>query len=136
MLCYVPLTFQTTNSLESYTIHILDGDIDKLIFDCQPKDDKFGNKTFSPGAHYAWTFRRDFFDTTKYIGHFYWMGTDDQVISEIDFHVFDNLVAEECGTNVFRVNNCYWLVKMNGFYFARDVPTNWKLKYVWAKNDL
>ncbi|KAI3780503.1 hypothetical protein L2E82_10484 [Cichorium intybus] len=135
MLCVISFVSSSNsgeiNILEPYTVHIIDWEIANLIVHVQSKDNDLGNHTMTIHDAFHWKFRRNFGETTEFIGNFYWMTLDNQVYQEVDFQVFNNDIADECG-NKLSENHCYWFVTTVGFYFAKGSPSGWVLKYTWG----
>lgn len=102
-----------------------------MVAHISSKDTDFGNKTMTINDAFRWNFRRNFDESTMFRGEFFWMNPDGSVYREVDFHVFDKDVAAECGQSIVKDHKCFWMVDDVGFYFARDAPYGWLLKYNW-----
>nr|XP_043626147.1 S-protein homolog 2-like [Erigeron canadensis] len=124
-------SFRPITSFEPYTVQVIDSRVDQLVVHVFSADDDLGNKTLGINDAFHWNFRMNSPETTSYKGEFFWMNPDGTPLKEVDFIVFDKNVAVECGQNIFKTNRCFWNVTDAGFYFAKDDPSNWKLKYSW-----
>ncbi|MFS7970325.1 putative plant self-incompatibility S1 [Helianthus anomalus] len=120
-----------TSSFETYTVEVIDGKIEHLMFHIASKDTDFGNKTMTINGTFRWKFRRNFDESTLYRGEFFWMNADGTPLQEVDFNIFNKDVARECGQSILVDHKCFWLVTDTGFYFAKDTPGNWVFKYKW-----
>ncbi|CAH1422996.1 unnamed protein product [Lactuca virosa] len=112
-------------------MHIIDSEIQNLIVHVLSKDNDLGNYTMTINDEFHWDFRRNFGETTEFSGHFYWMTSDNQIYQEVEFSVFNNHIADECGNKLLKTNKCFWLVKSDGFYFAKGSPSDLMFKYTW-----
>lgn len=121
------------NFLELYTVFIVDGQINNLKVHCKSGEDDIGDKKLTVPQYFHWTFRMNFVGTTLYVCDFRWMTSNDNVLKNKTFDVFDMRISFMCGER-FDVNNCYWLVREDGFYFAKDdrpFPDGWQFMYNW-----
>ncbi|KAJ0454041.1 putative plant self-incompatibility S1 [Helianthus annuus] len=123
-----------TASFETYNMEVIDGKIEHLTFHISSKDTDFGNKTMTTNGTFRWSFRRNIGETTSFRGEFFWMNADGTPLQEVDFTIFNNDVAAECGQDIRVDHNCFWLVTDTGFYFSKDTPGNWVFKYKWPLN--
>ncbi|PWA56282.1 plant self-incompatibility protein S1 family [Artemisia annua] len=99
---------------------------------CFSKNSDLGNKTMSYNENFSWEFREGIGDSTVFTGIFFLMDPNNNVSKKVDFNVFDKGIAERCRGNIFVERKCFWLVKEDGFYFAKDKPSDWQLMYGWG----
>lgn len=119
--------------LDLYTVFIMDGEIDNLKVHCKSGDDDIGDKSLVVPQYFHWTFRMNIVGTTRFYCDFRWMTGNDTVLKEKTFDVFNMRIMFMCGER-FDVNNCYWLVRQDGFYFANDdkpFPDGWQFMFNW-----
>ncbi|PWA63285.1 Kinesin, motor domain-containing protein [Artemisia annua] len=108
---------------------IMDEGIQNLLVHVSSKNKDLGNRTLSSNGKFNWEFREGIGDSTVFKGNFFWMNPDNTPLKELDFNVFDTFVAERCRGNIFVERKCFWLVKQDGAYFAKDNPSDWQLMY-------
>ena len=110
-----------------YTVHIISRlptvtDYSKntppLTVWCQSKNDDLGIHTIYQDQEINWSFKPNLFLTTLFFCHFYWADDD------TSFTVYDNRLSGHCK---FMANsfNCFWEVRMNGFFLSGD-NKSWK----------
>ncbi|KAJ9553298.1 hypothetical protein OSB04_017343 [Centaurea solstitialis] len=119
--------------LDQYEVHIIDGDVNNLDARCKSKDDDLGNQRMAPNQFFHWKFRQNIFQTTLFHCDFQWTTHHNQEVKNKSFIVFDFGVANICG-NQDIINNCYWLVRADGFYISKTnkpFPTGWRFMYSW-----
>ncbi|PWA37856.1 plant self-incompatibility protein S1 family [Artemisia annua] len=116
-----------------YTVFVMDGEIDNLKAHCRSGDDDIGEKSLTVPQYFHWTFRMNIIGSTRFICNFRWMADENTVLKDKTFDVFNIRIMYRCGER-FDVNNCYWLVRKDGFYFAKDdkpFPDGWQLLFNW-----
>jgi hypothetical protein len=92
------------NNSQIFRVHIFSG------------DDDLGFHNLKVNEKFFWHFSKNFWNTTKFYGHFWWGDT-----KERSFAVFDQRISSKCGTARLDSNVCWWLVKEDGFYLADEV---------------
>ena len=94
----------------------------------QSKDDDLGNRTVIFKDYTKWYFCKK--AGTLFYAHFYWNSRT------AFFDVYDVQTAEDyCeDINPFKRQNCYWLVREDGFYLSRHYkpfPRDWYKLHDW-----
>ncbi|KAK4342862.1 hypothetical protein RND71_038678 [Anisodus tanguticus] len=115
-----------------YEVHItnnLPNNTKPLTIHCKSGDDDLGHKVLQKNEEFSFSFRRKvIIGSTLYFCHFWW-DKKNKV-----FDVFNNHIAEkDCGNVNPNLNECYWLVQADGFYFGAHrypPPPYWK-KETW-----
>ncbi|KAI3451076.1 hypothetical protein Pfo_007741 [Paulownia fortunei] len=77
---------------------------------CASKDDDLKTYLIDPLGQLSWRFCMNFWRTTKYFCHFWWLHKDRA------FEVFNAGLSSSCGDKI-----CQWYVKEDGFYFGKDL---------------
>nr|XP_027080492.1 S-protein homolog 5-like [Coffea arabica] len=104
--------------LDRYTVKVFSGlppDKSPVFVHCQSSDDDLGFRELGPQGEFSWSFKQNFFETTLYDCRFQF-GSD-----ILEFDVFNKHLAKQiCG----RDNICFWYVKVDGIYWAKDSNLN------------
>lgn len=79
-----------------------------------------GPNVLQPGDTVTWKFRDDFFSDNNYNCWFAWFPKGASGLKQASFSVFDVPIRNLCGTNLFKMNRCYWSITQKGFYFYYD----------------
>ena len=85
-----------------------------LRIHCASKDNNLGFHDLRPNEQFTWHFRMNYWWTTKFFCHFWW-GSKDTAFDVMSF----SFARHHCGVEKSG-NKCYWLVKEDGFYFAKS----------------
>lgn len=117
--------------LEPYRIYISNQNIeDDIMYQCNAP----GQTILHPGEIVTWKFRENLLSDNKYNCWFAWIPNTGG-LKHASFNVFDLHIRELCGTNLFRMNRCYWSITPSGFYFSYDNGTFWdnngRFMYPW-----
>lgn len=94
--------------LQKYRVFIFNGlpnNNNPLQIRCQSKDDDLGYHNLLMDQNFNWHFRTNFWGTTKFWCHFWWLNKD-----QAD-DVFDSIISLLCYDKT-----CKWVVKEDGFY--------------------
>ncbi|KAI8537897.1 hypothetical protein RHMOL_Rhmol09G0059700 [Rhododendron molle] len=87
-----------------------------LRIHCRSGDDDLGYHDLKTGEDFHWSFRLNFFSTTRFYCHFWWDSKDKS------FDVFYYYtVADKCQKQ--RPFTCYWIVRPEGFYLSNGNAT-------------
>lgn len=112
-----------------YIINNLPNDTEPLIVHCKSGDDDLGQRVLHKNEEFSFSFRRKvLIGSTLYFCHFWWDKKDKS------FDVFNNHIAEkDCGKVNSDLNECYWKVQEDGFYFGahRYPPPEYYKKETW-----
>ncbi|KAH7853584.1 hypothetical protein Vadar_004384 [Vaccinium darrowii] len=115
-------SLQNPNSYK-VQMHIINGVPDNpkpLQLHCASADDDIGTRVLINGEELDWHFNINFFGTTLYHCHFNWDSKDKSIV----------VFKVKGSTHWHYCNQCYWLVKPDGFYFRTD-GSNWEKNYDW-----
>ncbi|WMV51943.1 hypothetical protein MTR67_045328 [Solanum verrucosum] len=96
-----------------------------LTLRCQDKNNDLGYHTINVSEEYRFKFKDRFFGGTLYFCHFYWNGKDKI------FDVFNDFIADGCGSLKVTNDECYWKVQEDGFYFSGRQNGEFKQMYTW-----
>ncbi|XP_022875054.1 S-protein homolog 24-like [Olea europaea var. sylvestris] len=137
LFCLLILFFRFAQILSSfhfskgYDVHVVNGihlSPNPLRIHCASRDDDLGYHTLSENQDFHWHFYEDILLRTLFFCHF-WCGKRQKA-----FVVFKDPTACHIGQGDDDHNQCYWLVKADGFYFAKKnppSPSDLKKKYDW-----
>lgn len=122
--CFAPNIhiFAFLERYDSSVVNALPSNDNLLKIHIFSADDDLGYHYLMVGQNFQWTFKMNFFETTKFYGHFWWS------TKEREFAVFDKKLAyDHCRTDFSRmdranlkkkINICMWVVKEDGFYLS------------------
>lgn len=120
-------------ALSKYKIIVLNDIIQKnaapLKVHCQSKDNDLGYHILPFARDLDWSFRANFWATTRFYCHFWW-GRKQRA-----FDVFYDGWSEFCDAPKDSIDNrnyCFWVVRTDGFYFSnRLLNSTLERKYTW-----
>ena len=120
-----------TQSLVTYSImnkcrvHVINGfsTNETLEAHCRSKDDDLGLHHIPVRDEFQWSFRTDFFSTTRFSCHMWWSGG--QKYLDV-FWVDDKFIDNECGGG-----NCRWRSQNDGIYLYNFRHKEYRLKHKW-----
>ncbi|KAL8267277.1 hypothetical protein R6Q59_004621 [Mikania micrantha] len=95
-----------------WKLYIINGTPDNIVTHVLSKDDDLGNHIVPSNGIYHWSFCDRFDRRTRFDGEFRW-GKKYQCLV-----VFNELARRRCTRFGLRVNDCYWLVRPDGFYIS------------------
>ncbi|KAI3697518.1 hypothetical protein L6452_30611 [Arctium lappa] len=102
--------------MAKWNIYVTSDISDNIIGHIKSGDDDLGNHTIPFRGNYNWSFCDKFFGGTLFYGYFWW-GSKFQSLALFDDNLRD--ICAQAQTN----QNCYWLVRYDGFYVsAYDKP--------------
>jgi hypothetical protein len=93
-----------------------------LFTHCKSSDDDIGIHNLSPGSNITWSFRTDFFHTTK----FWCYVTKDSASLNFDAFWYDARLFDKCDWK-----NCIWVAKDDGVYLKNLSGRVDELVYKW-----
>ncbi|PIN19103.1 hypothetical protein CDL12_08214 [Handroanthus impetiginosus] len=118
----VPKAESCTVINPEYTVEILNyipNGSGFLSFHCASGDSELGNHTLDYGQNYEWSFCNKPFGRTLFFCRFYWLAKQQA------FEVYNANWCKDCTGEL-----CFWLVKVDGFYFKGYIGDLIK-KYNW-----
>ncbi|KAG4186480.1 hypothetical protein ERO13_A08G046400v2 [Gossypium hirsutum] len=115
----------THSILNKCHVHVINGFShgEFLEAHCRSKDDDLGVRHVAPYNEFNWTFRTNFFSTTKFSCHMWWTGGEKYLDV---FWTDDKFLDNECGGN-----NCRWRSQDDGVYLFSYKHKEYRLKYSW-----
>lgn len=102
---------------------------DNIVAHVQSGDDDLGNHTIPFNTNYSWEFCRRMDRRTLYFGSFWW-GSKFQT-----FDLYNKDIDRFYHTSDARDDNCYWLVRPDGFWISRRnlaFPDSWNIMRSWT----
>ncbi|KAH6810359.1 hypothetical protein C2S51_024121 [Perilla frutescens var. frutescens] len=110
-----------------YDVHIVNNlpssSNSPLLIHCASGDDDLGDHSLGRTCDFNWSFRMNFFLTTKFFCRFRWEGKN----------VAHDVFSDRLGDGCFPIDNhvryrCTWLVKADGFYLENVKVYDCKMK--------
>ncbi|KAK9052569.1 hypothetical protein SSX86_029198 [Deinandra increscens subsp. villosa] len=130
-LILLSLTTSITHACFTAKWHIfVTNDInDDIVAHIKSGDDDLGNHTIPFNGNYNWSFCNRFDGRTLFYAYFWW-GSRYQSLD-----LFNSDIEDICAVKILGTQNCYWLVRSNGFFVSAYNRTfsdrDWKLKKTW-----
>ncbi|KAJ0666830.1 putative plant self-incompatibility S1 [Helianthus annuus] len=92
-----------------WKVYITNATPDNIVVHVRSKDDDLGNHTLPSSGEYDFSFCDSFLGTSRFNGEFWWGQK---------YQILDVLARSKCQRFGFRVYDCYWLVRPDGFYVS------------------
>lgn len=112
-----------------WMIHITNNILDDITISVKSGDTDLGNHTIPFNNKYEWSFCNRIDGRTLYVGSFSWRSLFKS------FELFNNDISRFCHTHGARHENCYWLVRADGFWISRrnlPFPDSWNIMRTWT----
>ncbi|XP_022843408.1 S-protein homolog 2-like [Olea europaea var. sylvestris] len=121
--------FHLTNGYDVHVVNGLPDSPNPLWVHCASKDNELGTRILHVNEDFHWHFFEGVFGETLFFCHFWWGS------KQMAFDVFKNPTDCERGDPKADHNQCYWVVKADGFYFSKinpPSPSDLKKRNDWA----
>lgn len=113
--------------LTGWTLYITNNVESDIVVHIKSTDHDLGNHTIHFNDVYSWTFCQKIIGT-HFTGDFYW-GSKHQSLALIDRELIF-----KCRQKIFGDDDCYWLVRPDGFYVSasnKPFPYGWEKMKSW-----
>ncbi|KAM7462248.1 hypothetical protein LguiA_030394 [Lonicera macranthoides] len=128
-LSCVKCKIEFTKAMEVHIVNGLPNNTDPLELFCQSKETHFGYHKLNVGEEFYWKFHDNIAGRTLYWCRFYW----GNLVRSAEVYNGDKGFPY-CDKENSPGNQCYWLVKKDGFYTCKESKkgcSNWVKKYEW-----
>ncbi|KAI3524116.1 hypothetical protein L1887_02768 [Cichorium endivia] len=127
----IPETSNKLCWLGWWKVHIYDAMKDPITIHVQSKEDDLGNRTIAFNGSTSWKFCLSSYGRTRFYAHFYWKSRT----AFFDVYDYDTASTYCASSNTFKQQNCFWLVRDDGFYISRHYnpfPGGWTKLHDWS----